>query len=76
MDAYADFIETAKALKLERFVFQDFSLQYNFDIDWEAVVASETGIGGGGSADDDDSADDERQITKHKTAGQMGRTLN
>ena len=26
--------------------------------------------------DDDDSADDERQITKHKTAGQMGRTLN
>ena len=44
MDAYADFIETAKALKLEKFVFQDFSLQYNFgsdaallDIDWEAV---------------------------------------
>ena len=58
LDGYADFIETAKSLKLEKFVFQDLSLHYNFgsdaaaalDLDWDGVGSE---VATGASAADD-----------------------
>ena len=55
LDGYAAFIESAKSLKLEKFVYQDLSLHYNFGsdaapvFDWDAV-GSETATSG--TADD------------------------
>ena len=57
LDGYAAFIESAKSLKLEKFVYQDLSLHYNFGsdaapvFDWDAV-GSETATGGASTADD------------------------
>ena len=43
LEGYADFIETAKSLKLDRFVYQDFSLHYDFGSDGAGLDFDGTG---------------------------------
>ena len=72
LEGYADFIETAKSLKLDRFVYQDFSLHYDFGSDgagldfdgtgrleWKAADADDGGANviAAAAAEEDDSAE-------------------
>ena len=54
LEGYADFIETAKSLKLDRFVYQDFSLHYDFGSDGAGLDFDGTGRLEWKAADADD----------------------